>query len=236
MTLVSVTVCSYNSAATLGPALDSALNQSFPQHNYEVLVVNDGSSDNTSDVIDEYAKRHPNIRPFNLKENRGLVAACNFGLDAAKGKYFIRLDADDLFHEDILSSLAEQMESDKTDMSYCDRYDITLENGHRELIQTEPFNLFNLLATGTMFRMDMVRALGGYRPLFWEEYDLYMRYLVHSGRSPVRVPNPLYYYSLHDSSMTADKASVSAGWKELREVWGVDALRRFGAPEIMEEG
>jgi len=220
----------------LGPALDSALNQSFPQQDYEVLVVNDGSSDNTSEIIDEYAKIHPNIRPFHLKENGGLAAACNFGLDVAKGKYFIRLDADDIFHQDILSSLAEQMESDETDMAYCDRYDITLENGHRELIRTEPFNLFNLLATGTMFRIDMVRALGGYRPLFWEEYDLYMRYLLHSGRSPARVASPLYYYSIHDSSMTADKASVSAGWQELRETWGADTLRQFGAPEIMEEG
>lgn len=235
MTLVSVTICTYNSAATLGPALESALNQSLPLPDYEVLVVNDGSTDESFDLIDEYTKGHPTIRALHLKNNQGLAAACNSGLQAAKGKYFIRLDADDLFHQDILSSLTRRMDSEETDMVYCDRYDVTLKNGHRRLIQIEPFNLFKLLATGTMFRTNIVRELGGYRSLFWEEYDLYMRYLLHSGRTPVRVPRPLYYYSLHESSMTADPASVLAGWKELREVWGEEGLRRFGAPEIMEE-
>lgn len=235
MTRVSVVVCSYNSADTLGAALDSALDQSFPSEDYEVLLVDDGSTDQTLQVAEAYGERHLNFRYLRFPANEGLVAASNYGLQSARGRYFIRLDADDIFHRDILSCCVEPLDREESDFVYCDRYEVNLENGTRCLVTMDQFNLFELIAIGTMLRTELVRRVGGYRPLFWEEYDLYLRYLQRSQRPPTRVPRALYFYSKHATSMTADKASVREGWEELRKLWGEEALVKFGWSGIDEE-
>jgi glycosyltransferase involved in cell wall biosynthesis len=223
-----VVICSYNSAHTLGAALSSAFAQEPPSQDYEVILVDDGSTDFTPSLAEEYAENYANFRYLRHEVNQGLVPACNLGLEAAEGRYFIRLDADDTFHCDILSCCTGPLELDETDLVYSDRYDVTPATGQCELVRIETFNLFNMLAAGSMFRTDMLRELGGYRDLFWEEYDLYLRYVQHSPKPPVRIPRPLYSYTRHPSSMTADTARVHDGWEELEGLWGEQYLRKFG--------
>lgn len=235
--LISVLVCSYNSAGTLGAALDSALEQRLSgktENDFEVILVNDGSTDNTAAVAQERSEAHPNLKYLPLPENQGLVPACNHGLKAATGEYFIRIDADDQFNGQALSALAAPLERNETDLVYSDRYDVNLADGVRTFVQVDPFNPFKLLAIGAMFRTEMVRKVGGYRPLFWEEYDLYLRYMLESRRTPVRIPEPLYCYSRHPGSMTANPANVAKGWDELKGIWGVSALKEFGWTKELE--
>ena len=228
MTSVSVVVCAYNSADTLGAALDSALTQSLPSQDYEVLLVDDGSTDRTRELAAGYQQEWSNLQSLRFPANRGLAAACNHGLEFAQGRYFIRLDADDTFHRDILTSCVTSLEQGEADMVYCDRYEVAQPEGTRRLVRVEPFNLFELIACGTMLRTDVLREIGGYHSLFWEEYDLFLRYLQHSQRPPVRIPRPLYYYSRHADGMTADRPRVRQGWEELKQIWGEDVLRKFG--------
>ena len=228
MSLISVVICSYNSAHTLAAALTSAFAQEPPSQDYEVILVDDGSTDSTPKLAVDYAENYSNFRYFRHSANQGLVAACNQGLAAAEGKYFIRLDADDTFHNEILSCCTGPMELDETDLVYSDRYDITPATGQCELVRLETFNLFNMLAAGSMFRTGFLRELGGYRELFWEEYDLYLRYIKHSQKPPVRIPRPLYNYTRNPSSMTGDIARVQDGWEELERLWGEQQLRKFG--------
>ncbi|MDA1228170.1 MAG: glycosyltransferase family 2 protein [Chloroflexi bacterium] len=235
VTLVSVVICSYNSADTLGTALDSALSQSISSADYEVILVDDGSSDDTCDLAETYLKRNSNLRTIRLGVNEGLVSACNHGLKASRGRYLIRLDADDRFHRDILSSCLHPLENDQTDLVYSDRYDVSLADGDKQLVKLEPFDLFRMIASGTMMRTDLMREIGGYRDLFWEEYDLYLRYLQRSPHPPVHVPRPLYYYSRHASSMTADRTRVHEGWNQLKSLWGEKTLIEYGW-QGMEQG
>jgi glycosyltransferase involved in cell wall biosynthesis len=233
--IATILICSYNSARTLGAALDSALGQNFPADDYEVLLVDDGSTDNTQEVADTYSNRHDNFRYVKLPTNKGLVAACNYGIKAALGRYFIRLDADDTFHPDILRNMVEPLERGETDFVYCDRYEVDLETGRKNLVEVEPFNLFELIAIGVMMHTDMLREICGYRPMFWEEYDIFMRYLEKTEKSPVRVPQPLISYSRHSSSMTANPENVRKGWQELRNIWGDDVLKSYGWSGMEQE-
>ena len=226
--LVSIVICSYNAAESLGAALESALGQDFPADDYEVLLVDDGSTDNTQEIADSYASRHCNVRCLRFPANRGLVAACNYGIQSALGKYFVRLDADDRFHPDLLACFVEPLEQGTTDFVYSDRYEVELESGARTLVKIEPFNLFKLIAIGVMMRTEQLGEISGYRPLFWEEYDLFMRYLQGSEKSPVRVPRSLVYYSKHSTSMTANATKVRRGWQELRQAWGDKVLKSYG--------
>jgi glycosyltransferase involved in cell wall biosynthesis len=89
--LVSILINNYNYGRFLGEAIDSALNQTYP--NIEVIVVDDGSTDNSKDIIAGYKER---IRPI-LKENGGQASAFNTGFAASQGDIVCFLDADDIF-------------------------------------------------------------------------------------------------------------------------------------------
>jgi|GEM_PF-7011818 len=97
--LVSVVMPSYNQAEWLPKSLDSILAQTYPF--WEAVVVNDGSTDNTAEVIAEYTKRDSRIRGIH-KPNGGISSALNRGIAEARGQYFCWLSSDDLFYPDKL--------------------------------------------------------------------------------------------------------------------------------------
>ncbi len=96
---ISILIPAYNAEKTIIPAIWSVLNQSFPH--FELLIYNDGSTDQTATLIENF--RDTRIRFFNQKENTGIVAARNFLIKNAKGKYIVWLDADDIMLPDRLS-------------------------------------------------------------------------------------------------------------------------------------
>ena len=89
--LVSIIVPAYNRAATLGRTINSILNQSYA--NIEVIIVDDGSTDNTTAVLEKF--NHPSIRIYRHQTNKGASAAKNSGLEQIKGDWFTILDSDD---------------------------------------------------------------------------------------------------------------------------------------------
>lgn len=93
--LVTVIIPAYNAEKTIGETLESVFRQSYPS--VEVIVVDDGSTDNTPALVENYAKTYMNIR-YIRQENSGVAAARNTGIRASKGEYVAPLDADDLWH------------------------------------------------------------------------------------------------------------------------------------------
>ncbi|MCX7875603.1 MAG: glycosyltransferase [Melioribacteraceae bacterium] len=93
--LVSVVVPSYNQAEWLPKTLDSIIEQTYPL--WEAIVVDDGSTDNTWEVIQQYSQKDNRIKGFH-KENEGISSALNYGIDKANGNYFCWLSSDDLFN------------------------------------------------------------------------------------------------------------------------------------------
>ncbi len=98
---LSVLMPVYNGAATIGPALDSLVAQDYPADRYEVIVVNDGSTDDTARVVAE----RQNLRYIELPHNMGISPALNAGLDAAKGEILVIFNDDCLAAPDYLSQL-----------------------------------------------------------------------------------------------------------------------------------
>ncbi|WP_224983685.1 glycosyltransferase [Geomonas agri] len=107
--LFSVMVPCYNQASFLVQALDSLIAQSYP--NWEAVVVNDGSSDDTAQVMADYAARDPRVRPFH-KENGGVASALNRAVAEARGEWICWLSSDDLFLPDKLALHLEEMGRD----------------------------------------------------------------------------------------------------------------------------
>ena len=133
MTKISVIVPVYNVEDLLPKCLDSLVNQTFDD--YEVIVVNDGSLDNSQDIIDEYQKKYPNIIKPLKKENGGLSSARNFGLKYAQGEFILYVDSDDWVSNDMLAKMYKVAVRDNSDIVVCkmfsviDGRNIEIDNG-----------------------------------------------------------------------------------------------------------
>lgn len=114
-TFLSFVVPVYNGAEYVSQCLDSLLAQDIPQDSYEILCVNDGSTDGSGEILDAYQGKYPSVRVIH-KENGGVVTARNAGMSQAQGTYLWFVDADDLVRENILGSLREL-----TERTNCDR-------------------------------------------------------------------------------------------------------------------
>ncbi len=170
---VSVIVATYNCERYISRAIRSATDQSFPKDDYEIIVVDDGSTDHTKHILESFGDW---IKVITLSEHKGLPYACNEGIRKALGRYIVRVDADDYAHEDLLK--VEQLYlslNPHFDAVACDYYLVDEEERHiaRKNVDTEP------IACGIMFKKDSLVAIGLYDEdfLMLEEVDLRIRYL-----------------------------------------------------------
>src|SRR5690606_851494 len=93
--LVSIIMPAFNAAGTLPESLSSVCRQDYPC--WELLVIDDGSNDNTVELVAAYAQTDPRIKLLRQPSNQGVAAARNAGIAAAKGQYIAFLDSDDLW-------------------------------------------------------------------------------------------------------------------------------------------
>jgi len=199
---ISIVITCYNYARYLGRAIRSAVNQSYQKNKFEILVVNDASTDETKEVMDSFVGY---IRPIHLKENVGLSEARNIGIKRSIGRYVMHLDADDYISEHIL--LIEQlflMNHADWDAVSCD-YDIIDDQGN--VIETKNGEECPI-ACGIMFVKDSLFDIGLYNPQFraMEEQELRRRFelkykIGHASLS-------LYRYRRHENNLTNDKEII----------------------------
>jgi len=116
LTKVSIIIPTFNDQETISICLDSILNQDEP--NFEVIVVNDGSVDNTLPILEEYQKKDKRINVISQK-NSGAAIARNTGLKLAKSDYILFIDADDWIDNNYVSALIQKADNTKADMVFC---------------------------------------------------------------------------------------------------------------------
>lgn len=107
---ISVIIPVYNKESYLSDCLDSIISQDFPHDRYEILCINDGSTDRSPLIIQEYAKNNSNIITIN-KENGGVSSARNAGIKNAKGRYILFIDADDTISKNTIRDIVAFFDS-----------------------------------------------------------------------------------------------------------------------------
>lgn len=122
---VSVIIPVYNAAKYIEKTIDSVLAQTYKD--YEIILVDDCSKDNSKEVIEKYVSNNDNIFYFCLSENSGAAVARNKGLELAKGRYVAFLDSDDIWECNKLEKQIAQMRNNGYAFSYS-RYDYVDEN------------------------------------------------------------------------------------------------------------
>ncbi|MFC1590155.1 glycosyltransferase [Candidatus Omnitrophota bacterium] len=205
MSKISIIITAHNYGKYIAQCIDSALKQNYPE--FEVIVVNDGSTDNTAEILASY---RDTIQVITLA-GVGLAGACNAGIRSSSGEYIIRLDADDYFDENILMVEANILKGNPgVHMVYPDYYRI---NQHGEIVEhvrlpkvNDEVKLLDRspLAAGALFRRRCYDEIGGYNEelRYQEDYDFWIRFI--DKFSVYNVNLPLMYYRRHDVNMSGN--------------------------------
>lgn len=117
---ISVIVAAFNAESSISRCIESIVSQSFTD--YELLIINDGSTDKTPDIIEEYRTRYPQIRSVH-QQNQGIALTRQKGIDMAAGQYSIFVDADDWIEPDMLEGMYSKIVESKADIVICDFYE-----------------------------------------------------------------------------------------------------------------
>ena len=143
MIKLSIIVPIYNVEQYLRKCVDSLLAQDLPSSEYEIILVDDESPDTCPQICDEYAAAHENIRVIH-RENGGLSAARNSGIEIAQGDYLMFVDSDDYIEPNVLSGLMAQVEWDNLDvLRYRLQYVRIKNDGVSELTNERDYEVYN---------------------------------------------------------------------------------------------
>ncbi len=202
--MVSIIITSHNYAQYVERAIRSALDQSLSKSEYEIIVINDASTDHTKAILENY---HEEVRVFNLENNLGLSGARNFGIKKAKGQFIVFLDADDYIHRDLLKVQKLYLEeNNKLDAVSTDYYLVDERGTRIRHVNSEE----EPIACGIMFRKDFLYNIGLYDETFRarEEEDLRIRWQAQYNIYNLIIP--LYRYRMHDSNLTKNEQAMQA--------------------------
>lgn len=208
--IISVVMCVYNREAFLPTAIQSVLQQTL--HDFELLLIEDGSTDNSRAIVRSFAARDPRITAI-FQDHSGAIASYNTGCANARGKYIAILDADDIAVSSRLELQSERMDS-------CP--DLALLGGSTQCIDSNGDPLFVMrwpskcqglyhyllmdcviAHTTVIFRRDVFLSVGGYRTMYKSaaDYDFFLRiadrYMIDN------VSEILCQYRLHDQQVSA---------------------------------
>lgn len=137
--LISIIIICYNNQDYIGKAIESCLNQDF-DHPYEIIVVNDNSSDDSANIIKRYVERFNNVFLINVDCHQ-LLNVRFAGLDKANGKYACFLDGDDTYHQSMLKTMYKTITKYDADVVNCSLFFVKNGKNHANLF--EKFKILN---------------------------------------------------------------------------------------------
>ena len=191
-------VTNYNYGRFLGRCIRSLLNQSIDPDLFEIIVVDDCSTDDSREILKVFK---PRIKEVLLERNLGLAGASNAGMKQAQGRYVVRVDSDDYVHPDFLRVIllgfdffGRECEAVTVDYLSVSPEGESIAYGSSAI---------NPIACGIGFKLDAIEQIGYYNPALRlnEEVDLRQRFL-EEGFEFKHINLPLYRYVRHESSLT----------------------------------
>lgn len=218
--LVSVIVPVYNEERYIGRCLRSLLQQTMSQDQYEIIVIDDASTDRTPYALELF---HDQIVRLRNTANKGLPGSLNRGIQAARGKYIVRVDADDYVNANFINILHFFLDQNpQHDAVACD---YLLVDDDERVLQRANCSA-DPIACGILFKREQLLSVGGYDETFLRHEEREFRVRFEMRFRIGRLELPLYRYRRHDHNMTNDVGAMRLHRERLTAKHGLDAATR----------
>lgn len=206
MIKVSVIVPIHNSEKHLDKCINSLINQT--EKNIEIILINDGSTDSTEEIIKKYDDKR--IKYFS-QENKGIGKTRNKGINMAKGEYIMFIDSDDFFAENCVEVMCEQAKKNKSDLVISNFYKV-IDNKNVEIKMPyfepsslsdnpEIMNMINLGPCNKLYRRDLLKSIRFEERYKYEDVPFVLNVL-NSAKRITKIDDCLSYYVIHSNSET----------------------------------
>lgn len=194
----SIIVTSHNYADFIERCIRSCLSQNFPPSEYEVILVDDASDDQTLAIVEKF-KEYPNFRAIANTVNVGVAEAANIGIRAALGQYVVRVDADDFVNANLLLFLTTYLAENHDAMGVACDYVLVDEAGEK---QERRYADRDPVSCGIMYRKDLLTKAGLYDPAFRHLEERELRQRLGEAHRIDHLRIPLYRYRMHGANKT----------------------------------
>ena len=210
--LVSIIMPSYNQGDYLAEALESVLAQTYPD--WECIVIDDGSTDNTREVAMSYVQKDKRIH-YLYQDNAGVVAARNHAIQESKGYYILPLDGDDKIAPEFLELSVKEIEKNRSiRVVYSE---VQYFGARNDIYQLPPFSLErllgqNILCITALFRREDFDKSGGFNENMkggFEDWDFWLSMFKDGQGTAIQIPKVLFYYRIKPISRNKKAASNS---------------------------
>jgi glycosyltransferase involved in cell wall biosynthesis len=207
---ISIVLPTFNGSKYIAASIESCLNQTF--RDFELIIVNDCSTDNTADIIQSYANKDARIKIIHNAFNKKLPLSLNEGFNAATGKYHTWTSDDNYYAPNALETLIDIMEKKNTiDFVYTD---YTIVNEHNQVTGKRTFgdinvNLFQGCSACFLYKQEIYKTNNGYNPAAFliEDYDFFLRAFTQFTVVYINRYD-LYYYREHGLSLTSTQSDA----------------------------
>lgn len=218
--LISIIMPSYNQGPYLHEALESVLAQTYG--NWECIIVDDGSHDNTKDVANTYCEKDARIK-YIYQENSGVSAARNNGIAHSKGEYILPLDGDDKIAPEFLELTLHEIIKDRnirvvyTDVQYF--------GARNDVYKLPPFSIeqlmgMNVMCVTSLFRREDFDKTGGFNTNMkegFEDWDFWLSMFQDGEGTAVKIPKVLFFYRRKPISRNNSASKAKIDFR--RRIW-----------------
>ena len=205
MKKISVIVPVWGVEQYISKCLDSLVNQTL--EDIEIIVVNDGSPDNSQKIIEEYVKKYPNKVKSYIKENGGQGSARNYGIEVSTGEYIGFVDSDDYVELNMFEKMYNKAKQDKSDIVICNDISVFEKSDkiHKNVCYFETGNiklnafLGNMGVCNKIYRRELIKNIKFMEKIWYEDFSFTVKVIIKSN-SISNINEFLYNYIIRQGS------------------------------------
>lgn len=220
--LVTIYITNFNYEKYIEQSIESVFAQTL--QDFELIIIDDGSTDNSRDIIEKY-REHEKVTII-YQQNKGLNITNNVAMRVSKGKYLMRLDADDYLTATAVEDMSALLEAnDELGLVFPDYYYVdaagSITGEERRHNFEQEVSLYDQPAHGacTMIRLSFLKKIGGYNESFTcqDGYDLWLKFIIHYSVSNIN--KPLFYYRRHGENLTTNEDRILETRRAIKETF-----------------
>lgn len=197
---ISIIIINHNRSEYLERCLRSCVNQIVFNKRYEIIFVDDGSTDNSWEISNKFKSE---IKRYKLKKNKGISYAANFAIKKSIGNYFIRVDSDDFLSKHSLQFMSEILDNNKKYAFVCsDHYRIDEFEYREKLVRLSNSRIIKDHGAGILIRRNIFNSYNGYNIKLEEAEDYELLEKIMCDHPYFYLPIPLYRYYIHKKNIS----------------------------------